>query len=624
MTRPDFSYSGSVASPSRGAIAPREQLPVARGLGWRSVALQLGLAAATGVIAVVVAWFALGLTVDVMAMRWASGATGDQMLHYIVSASAVDHSLLTPNPRLGFPEYQNLFFAPMYDFASALVLTAGSLLIHDPIVLLNTYQLLGFFMTGFAGFLMFRALRLRNITATVFGTVFALAPFHFERVALGHAFVANYWGVAVLVVLVLIAGGRRTDPIAAWADAAPTRGWRITRRLVPILVMTLALSLTNSYYFVFAAIILACVIGIRVIVCLITREGLRDLLWPVVALGSLVVFVAIQLALLSLNFDDRYQKYFSERSPIESEQHSGKITTLLLPWPGSGIPGVGDRVREYAARTTVSPYAEPTGMSVLAIAGIVLLVIWALARLIVPLGGRRSRVLADPRLSILGLSFWVGLLFFTVGGLGFLFAALVTSEIRAWVRLSIVLATLGLAVLAVLIETTFTRRPSLWIALGLVVIVAFVDQIAGVREEVDLQPTADTEIRTLVAEADAKLEPQCGLAQLPVKSFPESGPIGGLGDYDLALPYVVGGPSTLRWSYGAVSGTRAGDFWSDVRSPSSFADAVDASGACGVYIDRRAYSDDSEWLAFVEAVYGDDWTFLGSETGAQVIVIPVR
>jgi len=611
-----------VPSLSRGAIAPRETAPPVRGRGWRPAALQLGLAAATGAIALVVAWFALGLSTDVMAMRWASGATGDQMLHYMVSASAVDHSLLAPNPRLGFPEYQNLFFAPMYDFASALLLTIGSLFVHDPVVLLNVYQLLGFFMTGFAGFLMFRALRLRNVTAVVFGTVFALAPFHFERVALGHAFVANYWGVAVLVVLVLIAGGRRTDPVSAWADAAPTRAGRITRRLVPIGVMTLALSLTNSYYFVFAAIILACVIGVRAIVCLITRDSLRILLWPVVALGSLVVFVAIQLAVLSLNFGDRYQKYFSERSPIESEQHSGKITTLLLPWPGTGIPGVGSRVRDYAAQTTVSPYAEPTGMSVLAIAGIALLVVWTLARLIVPLGERRPRVLADPRLSVLGLSFWVGLLFYTVGGLGFLFAALVTSEIRAWVRLSIVLATIGLAVLAILVEATFTRRRSLWIALGLVVIVGFVDQIAGVRGEVDLQPTADADLRTLVAEADAVLDPGCGLAQLPVKGFPESGPIGGLGDYDLALPYVVGGASTLRWSYGAVSGTHAGDFWSDAQSPASFADAVDESGACGIYIDRRAYSDDSEWLAFVEAAYGDDWSHVGSATGAQVIVVP--
>jgi hypothetical protein len=85
---------------------------------------------------------------------------------------------------------------------------------------------------------------------------------------------------------------------------------------------------------------------------------------------------------------------------------------------------------------------------------------------------------------------------------------------------------------------------------------------------------------------------------------------------------VVGGPSTLRWSYGAVSGTRAGDFWSVAQSPSSFADAVDASDACGIYVDRRAYADDSEWLPFVEAAYGEDWTFVGSPTGTQVIVIP--
>ena len=63
------------------------------------------------------------------------------MLHYIVSASAIDHSLFTPNSRLGFPEYQNLFFAPMYDLASAVALSAGSLLDPDPGLLLNAYQL---------------------------------------------------------------------------------------------------------------------------------------------------------------------------------------------------------------------------------------------------------------------------------------------------------------------------------------------------------------------------------------------------------------------------------------------------------------------------------------------------
>lgn len=613
---------------STDAVAPAVSRSAGPAVGPRvpGVVRQFGFAALTGAIAVGVAWLALGLTFETMSMRWASGATGDQMLHYIVSASAIDHSLFVPNARLGFPANQNLFFAPMYDPASAVALSAGSLVVSDPILLLNTYQLGGFFVTGAAGYLMFRALRVRELTAIVFGTVFALVPFHFERVELGHAFVANYWGVAVLVVLVLLAGGDGADPVSGWADASTSAKGPIVRRLVAILGMTFVLSLTNSYYYVFAAIILACVIGVRAVVLLVAGRGVRSLLWPAVALTSLVAFVGIQLAILSLNFGDRYQKYFSGRLPLESEQHSGKITTLLLPWPGSGIPGVSSRVEAYAQQTSVSPYAEPTGMAVVAIIGIVLLVLWALGRYVVPspspAGRAAAAVLTDPRLSVLALAFWIGLLFYVVGGLGYLFAVLVTPEIRSWVRLSIVLATIGLAFLAVLIDTIARRTVVLLVALGVVALIAAVDQVGGVPRAIDLQPTSDADLRALVAQADVELPADCGIAQLPVKGFPESGAILGLGDYDLGLPYVVGGDSTLRWSYGAVSGTRSGDFWKDVDDPQSFAEAVNASGACAVYVDRAAFEDDREWQAYVDAAYGDGWTFVGHDDGRQVIVVP--
>ena len=96
----------------------------------------------------------------------------------------------------------------------------------------------------------------------------------------------------------------------------------------------------------------------------------------------------------------------------------------------------------------------------------------------------------------------------------------------------------------------------------------------------------------------------------------------GLGDYELGLPYVVGGDSTLRWSYGGVSGTRSGDFWKDVDDPQSFANAVDESGACAIYVDRAAFEDDREWEAYVDAAYGDDWTFIGDDDGRQVMLVP--
>ncbi|MEJ3403535.1 hypothetical protein WDJ51_02200 [Rathayibacter sp. YIM 133350] len=605
---------------SRGEAAPslhpadaeagsaREERPRPRGISARSLG-EAAFAVFTGIAAMAAAWWALGLNADMLRMRWTSGATGDQMLHYMVSASATDWSLFTPNERLGFPFNQNLFFAPMYDPASAVALSVGAVFVHDPVLLLNLYQLVGFFVTGVAGYLLFRGLRTGTAVAVVFGLIFALAPYHFQRVALGHAFVGNYWGVAVLVLLLLVVGGERTDPFARWAAGAATSTRARVRHGGVIIGLALLLSLTNSYYYVFGALLMGILLAVRGGLALGTRKW-RRLIWPAVAFVALVAFVAAQLAVLSLNFGDRYAKYFSERSAAESEFHAGKIATLLLPWPGSGLPRLGAIADRYAATTTVSPYAEPTGMSVIAIIGILLAILFWLARLASPLEGATgwvSRALRDSRLAVLASAMLAGVLFFVVGGFGYIFAAVVTGEIRSWVRLSIVLATLGLGFVAVIVNGIAKKRGTIILVLTIVAAVAFVDQLAGVRAHVQLLPTRDSDLRALVQEADQRLPSGCGIAELPVKAFPESGPILGLGDYEEALPYVVGGDSALKWSYGAVSGTRSADFWKGVSTPSGFAAAVRDSDACAIYVDRAAYDDDTQWQSYVSAVLGSDW-----------------
>jgi hypothetical protein len=592
---------------------------------WR----QLGWATLTGLIALVAAVIALGITPDSLSMRWQSGTADDQTLHYMVSTVAGDSPFFLPNDRMGFPSTQNLFFAPQYDPISAVVLTVFGFLLKDGVTALNVYQVLSFFTVGFTSYLFFRALRVRTAVAVAFGLVLALAPFHFQRVGFGHAFVSNYWAVPLVGILLLMIAGPSTNPMTPWIDTAPTKRSRLLRRLVPIVVLTLLVSLSLSYYFVFAAILMGGVLIAVAVRSLLAGEGWKPLLWPAVTTGLLVVFVGVQLAILSLDFNDRYQNYFAGRTAAQSELHGGRITTLLLPWAGSLLPLFGRWGREYNLQTTVSIYAEPPGTPFLAAGAMVLMIAFIVIRLLAapPVQSRYhlGRFLDDPRARLMAASFFWGLLFYAVAAFGVIFAFVISPELRAWVRMGIFLIVFALGFLAVLVDTVLTRRLVRALALTAVLAIVLVDQLWGVRTAVDLQPTPDTAIRAYVADAEQALDPDCGVVQLPLKGFPETGPIGAMPDYNEALPYILATDNTLRWSYGAVRGSKSGDFWEGIETPGDFAAAVRESGACAIQVDQLAYVDVPDgWRAFVDSVAdAADPTLRSTDEGERFLLFEV-
>ncbi|MFT4028593.1 MAG: hypothetical protein QM675_01855 [Protaetiibacter sp.] len=574
---------------------------------WRRLGRELLVATAVGIVALVLGAIALRLAPEMLTQRWTSGIADDNTLHYLVATTAVDSPFLGPNDRLGFPNSSELFFAPLYDPVTAVVLTVLGALLRDGVTALNVYQVLAFFSVGFAASLLFSTLRVRRSLGVLLALVFALAPFHLQRVAFGHAFVANYWAVAVAVVLVLMAGGPRTNPFEGWIASASSTAMRRARRWIPILVLTLAVSLSLSYYFVFAVILMGGVILAGAVRALATRGGWRELGWPIATTGMLAGFVVVQLAVLSLDFGERYERYFAGRSAELSEMHAGRITSLLLPWTGTGFGPLASISSEYAEGSSIAPFAEPPGTPIVASIGMVLLMLFILGRLVLlRLPARDTRIgalVADERVGAVSAAFLWGLLFYITSGLGFVFAAVVSPELRAWVRMSIFLIAFALVFLGLVLDRVLHRRGVRLAVVAGLAAVALVDQIAGARGAIDLAPSDDAGYRAFVAAAEESLDTDCGVAQLPVQGFPEGGPVGAMPDYNEALPYLLSSENTLRWSYGAVRGTRAGDFWADAGTPAAFGDAVAESGACAVLVDRLAYSDDPEgWEPFVAAV----------------------
>lgn len=601
---------------------------LARFAPWRRIAAEAGIAVLVGVVSLVFAVLALRISWTDLSQRWTTGGP-DQVLHYVIFTSASHVFPFFPNDRLGFPESQNLFFAPLFDPWSALFVRTTSALGANGVLSLNLYNLLSFLAVGITAYVFLRAFRLRRWVAAVFGVITSILPFHFYQIAIGHPFVANYWAVPLIGILTLMVAGPASNPLERWSGSAATRGMRMARRIIPIVVLALLVGLTQSYYYVFGAIIVGGIWLLASIRTVVVTRSVRTLLWPTVTVGALVATIGLQLAILSLNWGDRYAKYFQGRTPSDSELYGGKIANLLLPSPGSGFSVLARLAQIYQGGSPTLQTSESPWTALIASVGMGLLVVGILVRLLSGPRDLRSsrlgRVLTDTRFGIVSSGFLWALFFFLSAGLGTMFAYVVSPEIRAWSRMSIVLSLFALAFVGLLVNTFARRKAALVTTLAVIAVIAVIDQVPGIATSLPIAANADQEIRTFSADAEKALPRDCGVVQLPLKGFPETGDIGAMGDYDEGLPYVYAPTQSLRWSYGAVRGTRSGDFWASATTPSSFADAVSRSGACAVLVDTTAYPSASTWEPFVQAVADPSTPLLTSDGApARYLLFSVR
>lgn len=589
----------------------------------RRAAVEAAWAVAAALVSVLGAVLAMRLRPGELFLRWQIGGD-DQILHYTLFTSATQAFSFDGNPALGFPDGFNAFFSAQIDVSSAFVISVLALVVRDGILLLNVFYLLTFAAVALTGYLFFRTLRTRPSVAAFVAVLLSLLPYHFLRISSGHAFLANYWAIPLVGIMVLMVAGPRTDPFRAWAQRGRTRRSRILRSVAPGVVLALLVASTGGYYYVFAVLILGTTWAVSTVAGVLSRERLGVLAVSSIPVLALVAFVGLSLFFFSLDFGDRHSPYFTTRIVGESEIYAGKLILLGLPWAGSGLPFASDLLASYVRQSGVMPTTEPPGLSVLASLA---LLVTLLALPITAISGGRAitatavgRFFSDARVRILAVATLVALLFYTVTGLGIVVSLVAGPTIRAWSRVSIVIAVLVLGVLALLLDRITAKFAARKVVVAVLAVVAVMDQVSGAVAAVPTGPTSDTEMHAFVARADELLDDGCGVVELPLKSFPDSGKIGALADYDEALPYLATEDGHLRWSYGAVKGTVGWDVWGDVDDPASFARAVAASGACAIYVDTAGFTNDPDgWRADVLAATGDGEPEVTSSSGRWML-----
>jgi phosphoglycerol transferase len=168
-------------------------------------------------------------------------------------------------------------------------------------------------------------------------------------------------------------------------------------------------------------------------------------------------------------------------------------------------------------------------------------------------------------LRLLGILSLGAILLGTVSGFGAVFAAAISSQIRAYDRISVFIALFALAALGVLADRFIRlRQGAAWrvtgpLVVALVMLLGVLDQTPASLDDgfrydtgvgyMDATYAADA---TFGGRVQAELPLGASVYQLPYMAYPESAPLFKMTDYDPFRGYVH--TTGLRWSYGAIKG----------------------------------------------------------------------
>ncbi len=561
----------------------------------RRIALEAAIAALLGLA---LALIVLGPLLGQLDVGWAGG---DMLSTYVNSATWTGFSYGTTD-QFGFPLGMNLNYFPGIDITENTFAMVVNALTGSTFLGINLLVLLSFPVVAALAYLVIRMTGLQGPLAIALAVAFTLIPFHWGR-ALGHTYLSTLYSAVVGVALVLLVG-------SGWFTHWLRHGTRRQRLvlIVTVSLMAVVVAWTGVYYVAFTLIL-----GVFVLLWrLAHRVRLRDLLVeavPFVGVGVLAV-VGFLPALLTLRSDPPLES-LGERTAIESVTYAGNLAMAILPIPQSSLPRMGYYNEAVLTAFADAPFGESTVITNfgtwVTFAALIALVVGLVLRSRRPAGTVDADAAGIPRVSpgLVGYLLIVSVLFFVPWGLNFLFADLVSAQIRAWNRLLPVLLLLVLVGAGtVLTRTRIVERWAMALPIALVLLgLTAIDSVYPFRSAYAAS-VADagnftSKAREYAVAANAAIPEDCGVLQLPYMAYPEHGIQRSINDYDHFWTSITN--PGKQWSYGAVKNTDA-SVWA-AQLPQSPTDKQVAllrgAGFCAIHLDTRGYI--SEVLAPLQA-----------------------
>jgi hypothetical protein len=434
------------SEPAPGLLSPATGLgnEAAPRSGWRLIATELGYAAIAGLLALAIALWALKVWDASLSVPFRYSEVDDTKFYLLLIKSILAHGWFLTNHNLGAPFGQQLYDFPQgADDLNLFMVKLIGLVSPHPGVVINVFLFVTFVLDGAAACLVLRRLGVSPLVSIVCAVLFALLPYHFFR-SDSHLFLSSYWSLPFMAYLFI-----------AVLDDRPlfTRrlsGGRVRRLLTPgslaTVLMCLVIASTGLYYAVFGLVMIAAALLLK----LLSGRRWRPLVPGLAAFALVLVVLVANLAPTVV--------YHAQHGGNSAEVHSARqgdnlamsASYLVLPPLHDRVAPLRHLTEHYANVTPPHGYCEQCYESVGTIGDVGL--IWLLVIAFGSLTGAAfvTRVARMHRWSALGVA--VVLAIAVTGGVSSLTRVFVSNDIRAWNRMSVLIAFFALLTVGLLLD----------------------------------------------------------------------------------------------------------------------------------------------------------------------------
>ncbi|UUZ83055.1 hypothetical protein LJK88_03580 [Paenibacillus sp. P26] len=472
----------------------------------------------------------------------------------------------------------------MADNLHFFVIKLISLFTKNFALVLNLYYLLTFPLTAFFSMVVFRYLKISSIISILCSQIYAFLPYHIMR-GEAHLFLSSYYLIPLMLLILIWI--QREEPITLI-----NKKINIEKKLIfsCSLIIALLFSSAGVYYAFFIAFVLFIITMYNLF-----QKNLNKAFWSFILLITLCIGLLLNLLpsiIYTLNHGTN--KLVVARSSIEAEVYGLKIAQFFVPVYDHGISILTKLINNYRLHPLPNEGSEYLG--VIGIIGFIVLLVFILIK---ESNINNHYLQLVKYLSTLNI---FCILLSTIGGIGSLFALVISPQIRAYNRISVIIAFFCFLTIALLLEylkqNMRNKKFNFNIILNITLIIVFT---FGIYEyyvpnftnytatKKDFQNDAN-----FISEIESKMPINSMIFQLPYVPFPENPPVNNLGDYELFKGYLHS--NHLKWSYGSMKG-RESDQWIKYTANLPLQDMLESlvlSNFNGIYIDRLGYKDNGE------------------------------